>query len=203
MKNLKKVLAILIAILMFSSVLTGCAKEDSSKTTTPVSIITTTKLETTTESETTHIKGETPAESKSNPEVGKIIQFGSYEQDNDLSNGKEKIDWRVLAVENGKALLLSEKILDTKPYNDKIEDVTWETCTLRKWLNNDFYSTAFSSSEQLRIVTNIVVNSDTPDNGNLGGNDTSDKLFLLSYAEVINSAFGFSSSTDVDSAREA
>ena len=138
--------------------------------------------------------------SKINAEVGKIIQFGAYEQDNNLSNGKEKIDWRILAVENGKVFLISEKILNSKPYNEVDTDVTWETCTLRKWLNNDFFNTAFSESEKSRIITSTVVTK----YGTNGGNDTSDKLFLLSYDEVCNPAYVFSSDGEAfDTAREA
>lgn len=64
--------------------------------------------------------------------------------------------------------------------------VTWETCTLRGWLNGTFYNTAFSQTEQGRIATTKVRNEDNPGYGTEGGNDTEDKVFLLSIGEVLN-----------------
>ena len=69
---------------------------------------------------------------------GDIITFGKYEQDNKKSNGKEDIEWIVLAREGNKVLVLSRYALASKPYNNKKTDVTWETCSLRKWLDKDF-----------------------------------------------------------------
>ncbi len=114
--------------------------------------------------------------------VGGSIYFGKYPQSN--ANEKEPIAWRVLAVEKGKALLVSEKILDCKPYNEVLKDVTWETCTLRKWLINDFYNAAFSAEEQKEIVTTKVINEGNPSYGTDGGNDTNDKTYLLSIKEA-------------------
>jgi len=127
--------------------------------------------------------------------AGDIVYFGNYEQDNILGNGKEQIAWWVLTKENGKALLFSEKILDAKPYNETLDDVTWETCTLRGWLNNSFYSASFSPAEQAKIMTSTLVNEEINDDGSTDeANNTSDKLFLLSENELTNSAYGFNSS---------
>ena len=76
-------------------------------------------------------------------EVGDFIAFGKYEQDNDTTNGKEDIVWTVLEIKDGKALIMSAYCLDNKQYNTSKAYVTWETCTLRKWLNNDFINAAF------------------------------------------------------------
>lgn len=70
--------------------------------------------------------------------VGDYVFFGAYEQDNNTANGKENIEWLVLEVKDGKALVTSKYALDCKPYNTSYTDVTWENCTLRRWLNNDF-----------------------------------------------------------------
>jgi len=181
MKFLKKALAILITMLMLVSVSAACTKKENASKTTIITENTTLKTEETTagpkETDTNILK---IAQAK----VGDIIQFGNYEQDNNLSNGKEKIDWRVLAVENDKVLLLSEKILDTKPYNETDEDVTWETCSLRSWLNEEFYNNAFTASEKNVIITTNVINKDNKTWGTKGGNDTNDKVFLLSYEEA-------------------
>ena len=95
----------------------------------------------------------------------------------------EEINWRVLAVENGKALLISEKVLDAKRYNDERKAVTWENCTLRKWLNNDFYNNAFRSDEREKIRTTKVTADKNPGYSTDPGQDTADKIFLLSIQE--------------------
>lgn len=121
----------------------------------------------------------------SKAQVGDMVLFGSYEQDNDISNGAEAIEWLVLDRQDEKLLLLSKDSLDCKKYNEEGEKVTWETCTLRSWLNGEFYNTAFSQTEQTRIATTTVKNGDNPKTGTEGGNDTEDKVFLLSIEEVL------------------
>jgi len=116
--------------------------------------------------------------------VNDIVTLGHY--------GGEDIEWIVLAVEDGKALLLSRYGLDTIAYDDTDYDVvwerhkhvTWEECTLRAWLNKSFYETAFSESEQGMILLSYLENPDNPDYGTEGGNDTEDKIFCLSLDEV-------------------
>ena len=83
--------------------------------------------------------------------VGDYVVFGQYEQDNDTSNGKEDVEWLVLDVQEDRALLISKYLLDCKPYNTTDDHVTWETCTLRKWLNDEFINTAFSTLLDLGI----------------------------------------------------
>lgn len=118
------------------------------------------------------------------PVAGDLLTFGRYEQDDWSGNGKEPLVWRVLAVEGDKALLITDKCLVGKLYNTKLEAVTWESCTLRAWLNADFLNAAFTADEQKAILMTAVTNEDNPDNGTDGGNDTSDKVFLLSIAEA-------------------
>ena len=108
------------------------------------------------------------------------IYFGSYEQDNDTSNGKEKIEWLVLGTKDGKALLISKYALDCQPYNVENKTVTWETCTLRTWLNDTFINDAFSSTEQNYIQETKVSADKNPQYSTDPGNDTTDKIFLLS-----------------------
>jgi len=115
----------------------------------------------------------------------------------------EPIRWRVLSNTNGELFVMTDKILDSRAYNQVDADVTWETCTMRSWLNNDFFNAAFNSTEQAKIETSTVVNEVNPWYGTTGGNNTNDKLFLLSYSEAMNPAYGFSSSIDDDAAREA
>jgi hypothetical protein len=120
----------------------------------------------------------------------------------------EPIAWRVLDNKDGKLFLLSEKNLDAKPYHVDWESVTWEKSTMRSWLNGyaadknwgdddptpntsnagidysganaNFIGTAFTEAERESIATTSAVNDDNPDYGTAGGNDTDDKIFLLS-----------------------
>ena len=87
------------------------------------------------------------------------VKFGSYYQSNGFT--KEPIEWIVLDRQGGRALLLSKYILDCKCYSNEHKDVTWETCDLRKWLNNDFYNQAFSGSEQGKILSTNVINNNS------------------------------------------
>ena len=111
--------------------------------------------------------------------IGEHMKFGTYQG--------EEIEWRVIDAddENGKVLLLSEYGLDAKPYNDEFSFVIkWEDCTLRKWLNGDFHDAAFSQNEQAHIAETQNENADNPNQGIEGGNDTTDKVFVLSFDEV-------------------
>lgn len=132
------------------------------------------------------------AETESEEEVGPVEAivvgdtkvFGGYEQDTFTSNGPEPISWKVLAVEKGKALVVTEKCIDVQQYHNTNGPVTWESSTIRSWLNNEFYNTAFTAEEQSRILETDVVNSDNVELGVDGGADTKDKIFLLSLDEV-------------------
>ena len=117
--------------------------------------------------------------------VGDTVYFGSYEQDNKTSNGAEKIEWYVLDRKGDEVLLFSKYLLDIKAFNnDYVEHSTWEISTLRTWLNNDFYNSAFDSEEK-----EIIKLSKLTSNGNVfyknvtGGNDTEDNIFVLSTDE--------------------
>lgn len=116
--------------------------------------------------------------------AGDYVFFGAYEQDNDISNGKEYIEWLVLEVKDGKALVVSKYALDCQQYNTSYADVTWETCTLRKWLNNAFINAAFSADEKAMIPTVTVSADKNPDYSTNPGNATQDQVFLLSITEV-------------------
>lgn len=119
--------------------------------------------------------------------VGKTFTFGHYEQDNNTGNGKEAIEWQVLDVKGDKVLIISKNTLDAKVYNDSYTSITWEKCTLRTWLNKDFLNAAFSAAEQAGIETTTVDNSKAQGYSGFstnGGNNTQDKIFLLSYAEA-------------------
>lgn len=136
------------------------------------------------------------------------IYFGSYWQNDTNSDGvadqnddKEPIKWRVLSVNGNDALLLAEQGLDCQPYNTEHAKITWENCTLRTWLNKEFYNTAFTSAEREAIKTTLVKNYGYNDYGTNGGNNTNDKIYLLSTDEATNEIYGFSADKSVSDTR--
>ena len=86
-----------------------------------------------------------------NAAVGNSVFMGKFEQDANADNGTEPIEWKVLDVQDGKALLLSKKALLYKPFSET-ENVTWENSTIRQWLNGVFYNEAFSDEEKQYIL---------------------------------------------------
>ena len=116
--------------------------------------------------------------------VGDVVLFGSYEQDNNTSNGKEDIEWLVLAKEDNRILLISRYALDCQQYNTSRTSVTWETCSLRKWMNNTFLSTAFNAGEKMMIPSVTVSADKNPSYSTSPGNSTTDQVFLLSITEA-------------------
>lgn len=123
----------------------------------------------------------------SNANIGDIIYFGNYHGEN---------EWLVLDKEETHIFVISIEALDCKRYDDDCRPytddiITWEKCSLRKWLNNEFINEAFSAEEQNMIITTKVSTPDylgyTPMGQEYeidGGNDTEDKVFLLSVDEV-------------------
>lgn len=125
------------------------------------------------------------ASSLSKAKVGQLVSFGSYEQDGNTSNGKEDILWLVKESKDGTLTLLSLYCLDVVPYNTEMVDVTWETSSIRAFLNGEFIQNAFSKAEQKKLVTSTVVNNDNPAHGTSGGKNTKDKVYLQSLEEVM------------------
>lgn len=122
-----------------------------------------------------------------NIKVGDLYTFGVYEQDNNTSNGKEKIEWIVLDKVGMSLLLVSNKALDCQQYDTLTlnKDVTWESCSLRKWMNGTFLNNAFSAEEQAQIQSTTVSADKNPFFDSINpGNATTDKVFLLSITEA-------------------
>ncbi len=121
--------------------------------------------------------------------VGATFTFGSFEQDGISTDGFEPIEWRVLDIDGPgrRALVISVRSLTGMPYHYFETGVTWETCSLRNWLNDKFLYTAFTAAEREAIPGSWTDNG--PGQGDPafaapGGNDTWDRLFLLSCREV-------------------
>ncbi len=121
---------------------------------------------------------------------GDYIIFGHYEQDCNEENGPEPIEWKIVTEDDESMLLISRYALDQVPYNNELTEVTWETCSLRAWLNNEFINTAFTKQEQRMIKTVTLKNKDYINDTSIehyhsyGGNDTEDRIFCLSVDEI-------------------
>lgn len=107
---------------------------------------------------------------------GEVINLGRY--------AGRSIEWIVIKMENDRALLMSKDILDVAPYNRKLEDVTWEKSSLRRYLNNEFWEGSFSISERLAIEKVAIRNMGNIEYKIPGGNDTIDRVFCLSVEEI-------------------
>ena len=116
--------------------------------------------------------------------IGGTLYLGKYEQDNDPSNGKEDVEWIVLDKSDGRVLVISKYALDSHPYNSTCADVTWETCSLRAWLNDTFLNETFSPQDQERIITTTITADKNPTFSTSPGSGTTDRIFLLSIPEV-------------------
>ncbi len=128
---------------------------------------------------------EAQKENIKNLSVGDVIKFGVYEQDNNTRNGKEEIEWQVLAIEDNKALLISKYALECNHYNSSYTSVTWENSTIREWMNEVFLKESFGIEHQKRIVDSTVSADKNPSYNTSPGNDQIDKVFLLSITEAV------------------
>lgn len=113
-------------------------------------------------------------------QTGDIITFGNY-------------SWQVLCIQDSMALIITKHIIDHRPYNDKYVDTTWAECSLRKYLNNDFYE-SFDLVQREQIVEVTNANNANQWYGTAGGIETKDKIFLLSVEDLVCKYFGDSSS---------
>ncbi len=118
-------------------------------------------------------------EKLNHPKVGDCVFFGAYKQLGANAKDLQNIEWIVLDVQDGRALVISKYALECRRYNNHKGIIAWETCTLRSWLNNSFIRVAFSAAEQARIPT-VQVSADNT----YYGNATLDRIFLLSINEV-------------------
>ncbi|MBR1443043.1 MAG: hypothetical protein IJ583_05860 [Firmicutes bacterium] len=156
----KWVCVLTVTVLMLCS-MSGCGKDNKDV-----------EIETNNDVEETSINTDNK-ENKENTDavsysVGDIVTFGTFEQDDNESNGAEPIEWIVLDADGSKALLLSKYVLAEEQYNIQDKQVTWQTSTLFQWLNADFLNGAFSEEERQQII-----------------NTEYGKVFLLSFDEAV------------------
>lgn len=112
--------------------------------------------------------------------IGGVIPFGRYH-------------WRILDIKDNTALIIAEYIIEQRSYHDAYKDITWADCSLRKYLNGEFYD-RFNIADRSRIIPVINKNPDNQWYGTNGGADTRDSIFILSLEEVVSQYFGDSSS---------
>jgi len=116
--------------------------------------------------------------------VGDIIHLGTISFTDAFGNEfSDDIGWLVLAKEDGHVLVITQDVIDYRHFNQGFVDITWEQCSVRQWLNSDFYNGLASEMRQLVQVTNVI-NNDNLEFGTPGGNDTQDYVFLLSVDEA-------------------
>ena len=116
----------------------------------------------------------------------------------------EPIKWRILSESEGEALILCESILANKAYDAGYNN-NYKESDIRAWLNAEFYNTAFTTLQQSLIKTTEVDNSASTTSSSTNQyacENTFDKVFLMSYQEMLNPDYGFSTSNDGDVARE-
>lgn len=116
-------------------------------------------------------------------DVGDTVTFGTYEQNNNYSDGNENIEWVVIDKQEDKIMVVSKYIIAGQPFNTTNEGhISWENCTLRKWLNNDFLNEAFSDAEK-KLITDTTIFSTEYLAHSTTDYSTTDKIFLLSENE--------------------
>lgn len=116
--------------------------------------------------------------------VGDVLTIGSYEQDNNSKNGSEAVEWIVLDKQEKKVLLVSKYGLDCKQYHDEETETTWETSSIREWLNEEFLDEIFNEAERSFAADTVLNQPAGMKYGIDGGNETTDKMFLLSMEEA-------------------
>lgn len=108
--------------------------------------------------------------------VGDEFYFGTF-------NGK-KILWKTIRIKDHMAFIICSRNLCNMPYHRPGGSVTWKDCTLRKWLNNEFFNNSFTPSERAKILPCKLKNRNNPQYRTPGGEQTTDKVFLLSIHEA-------------------
>ena len=99
------------------------------------------------------------------------IDFGNYK-------------WLKLDECSNEILVLSKDVLENRPYNENFDSVNWESCTLRKYLNGEFLQ-RFTEEQKAKISKKSIINSGNHWFGTEGGDNTNDRIFLLSIEEVV------------------
>lgn len=121
--------------------------------------------------------------------IGNIITFGNYKQSNHVGSEKSPVEWIVIDKKDDEFMIISRYPIDTMAFHIENAEITWEYCSLRAWMNHAFLKDSFSTKEEEAIIATSICNNSTQCNpvwATNGGNDTVDKVFLLSYQEALH-----------------
>lgn len=122
------------------------------------------------------------------------IQENGFTKNSNYYFEMTPLKWEVLSEEGNNQILICQDIIDCAPYNVSDVDVYWAISSIKTFLNDDFYNFAFNSNEQNKIITSTVINDDNSDYNSYGGDDTNDKVYLLSLDEANDENFFVSDS---------
>ena len=169
-KYLKKIIAILLIIISYN-ICYASASIDSFNTLNYVSV--------------ENAQGSLSEQIK-NANIGDKIIFGRYEQNNNINDGMEPLEWILLEKDykHKTAILITTYLIDCQRFNGFNENVTWETCTLREFMNNNMYSLMFNEKEKLSICPSKLSNSPNIFNSSYSGNDTIDNIYIPSIDDM-------------------
>ena len=115
---------------------------------------------------------------------GDFVEFGTYKYDAGEDAEAVPLVWEVIGEEDGNLVLITRHCIDTVPYNVADADIEWKECSLRKWLNGEFYKTAFTADEQAKMVVTTNKNALDTNYTLENGNNPDDNVYLLSITEV-------------------
>lgn len=192
MKNKKLLIGILISL---STVLGACFPNNKVVYTPSSKVATSHEESQKTNDNEIQETQETPV-SIGNLSEGEIVNFGRYEINGHLDDGYEPLPWRVVSIEGDRALLMTDRVITIKAYNNEWnEELTWENSEVREWLNGSFYYDAFFEAERERIIK--VTNTNNNPYYDFSSPDTEDNVFLLSIQDVIK-YFGIKERDDSD-----
>lgn len=192
---MKRIFSVIIVLSMLT--FTACGVKDSVTKDADTSSPTTSEREIVNEEDKSETNNNIDSSSEGSvSKVGESIFLGVYEQDNNLKNGKEAIEWVIQEETEKGYLLVSRYVLDFKNFHNVEELVSWETSDIRAWLNGEFYEESFNDEEKTKILLTTVDNSEDPTleqkdkpypnystYGYDHGNDTEDYVYLLSEYE--------------------
>ena len=111
----------------------------------------------------------------------RTVSMGAYNYFH--KGGKKEIIWDIISEEEGKTLLISKFGLDTKQFSMQ-RDKTWADCSLRRWLNDDFFQGAFSDIEKAAIIETQVLPDQNAEFDTNAGEPCKDRVFVLSKSEI-------------------
>lgn len=110
--------------------------------------------------------------------IGDTLTIGKWEQNNNTADGAEALTWRVIDMKEGKAVLLSQNVIDCQKFGS---NASWKASSVRAWLNETFYPTAFEDSEKAFILKKI----NQTQTADLSATETTeDYAFVLSVDEA-------------------